>query len=272
MAATFVLLALCGLGDPAHDAIRLLDWGPSRARGRLVDITMGARRDDPANTARPTLVVVHGLNPVHPLMRFTIAERYAEAVAARHGDSIRVLAWDWNSASRPALSVAVTHQRAINQGRRLAAELLRHGLHPASIQLVGQSTGCLVVAAAAQSLTSQTGSRVAAVVLCDPVAAEQRLIFGSLELARSATWVEHYWVPGPSGFGRPAPVSASNVHERAIPGPRRWRGLLRPAHTDHLHAVRWHLSVAPVATPLAPLAAPTQGAESLPPPARASGP
>jgi hypothetical protein len=239
-----LLVAILGVttGDPAHDAIRLWAWGGSPARGELVNWTRGVAPGSPPDPSRPTLVVVHGVNPAHPLLRMTVAERYAEAIARRYGPAVNVLGWDWNAAARGGLRPGLVHRDAIEQGRRLAATLRMAGFRPADLRIVGQSTGCLVAAAAARSLADGTGEFVGVVTLCDPVRAERELVFGPLEVVGAAASVEHFWAPGLSGFGGPAPTSAPNLLERRIPGPRGARGLLRPAHTDHLNVVRWHIN------------------------------
>jgi hypothetical protein len=235
----FLSLLAATLVVAPGDDVRLFELGRDRSPGVLLNLTAGARPCDPIDPSRPTVVVTHGLNPMAPAFRFAMAERYAEAIGARYGRSINVLSWDWNGVTMRSLRPSRNDADALEQGWALGAALLRLGVDPARVHLIGQSSGCLVVTAAARILADARGRQVARLTLLDPAGGHHRWIFGRLGANSAAAVVEHYWAPGLSGFGKPAPYPG--VRDQAVPGPRGARGLLRPFHTDHLHTVRWHI-------------------------------
>lgn len=233
------LLTALALPSGTGPDTRLFAWGRDPARGVLLNLTTGAGPSDPIDPARPTVVVAHGLNPMAPLVRCRIAECYAEAIGERFGPSVNVLGWDWNAATIRSARPRINDEHAVEQGRALGAALLRLGIEPTGLHLIGQSSGSVVVAAAARVLVRATGRAVARITLLDPVGAQHGLIFGRLGVASCAASVEHYWAPGPSGFGRRAPYPG--VHDQAVPAPGGLLGLVRPSRADHLNTVRWHL-------------------------------
>lgn len=237
-ALSFAIALYGSLFATEQDAIRLFAAGPSRGRGVLVNRTPGARPADPINRNLPTLVVVHGLNPLHPFMHMTVGERYAEAVA-RAGMLVNVLEWDWNASTLRMGGITATRLHAIHQGYRLGEALLSRGIEPASVHLIGQSAGCLAAAAAAWRCDERSGRPVGRLTLIDPFGPDQGWIFGRLDACRCAVRVEHLWAPGPSGFGGPAHYPG--VVNVKVPGPSGLRGLLRPLHSDHLNTLRWHI-------------------------------
>jgi hypothetical protein len=233
-------LSLCLLGsDPTAFHPRFFEWGRDPSRGILVNRTVGQAPCGAIDPDRPTLVVVHGINPLHPLMHATVAERYAEAVAARWGNGVNVLAWDWNAAAPLGVALDAEQRRAIGQGYALAHALLETGIDPDRIHLIGQSSGCTVAVAAAREYIARTGRRFAQLTLIDPSTLYHEVVFNQLAAGTAAARVQHYWAPGVSGFGRAA--NRADVPEAAIPGPRRWRGLINPFRSDHTHAVQWHI-------------------------------
>ncbi|MBX6312596.1 MAG: hypothetical protein IRY99_06705 [Isosphaeraceae bacterium] len=238
----YLALTMLALAAPVAEpggTPRLMELRPTLARGVLVNLTAGSAPEAAIDPARPTVVVVHGVNVFAPLLRFALAERYAEVIARRHGAGVNVLGWDWNAATLAGLRPSVNHRHAIDQGHALAAALYRLGVEPAHLHFIAQSTGCLVSAAAARDLLSWTGRPVARLTLLDPITWHHPLIFEQLGASSCARLVEHYWAPGPSGFGREAPYPG--VLNTRVDGPHGLLGLIRPLHTDHLHAVRWHL-------------------------------
>ncbi len=50
---------------------------------------------------------------------------------------------------------------------------------------------------------------MAQLTLLDPAVTYHGLIFDVLAAGSSASFVENYWAPGPSGYGREAPAPAS---------------------------------------------------------------
>lgn len=238
--ALVAAVAACGfgVGSDARD-IKLAAWGCDPAEGVLVNLTQGAAPFDPPALDRVTVVAVHGLNPFHPLLHYTIAERYAESIGARYGSSVNVLGWDWNAGTGSGLSPLKSNRIAEEQGERLGVSLRAAGVGPERLILIGQSSGCVVVAAAARRLRWETGRNVSRTTLIDPICREHPLIFEEINIVAASDRVEHYWVQSPSGFGRPAPYAG--VLNIPIRGIENWRGLLRPMHTDHLNGVRWHI-------------------------------
>jgi hypothetical protein len=234
------LLAAVAGAARAGDA-RLTAIGPSPARGLLVNRTVGSRPFDPVDPSRPAVVVVHGLNPFHPLVRFTMGERYGEALGRTYGDSVQVFEWDWNAVTTTGLlsGLSANERFCEGQGRMLAGALIGSGIDPSRLSFVGQSSGVIVSAAAARSLAGHHGRPVARLTLLDPYCKQHELIFSRLAVTSHVSAVDHYWVPGPSGFGEP--VDLPGVRSTRLASPRRYRGLLRPLHSDHMHAVRWHL-------------------------------
>ena len=225
--------------DPTSD-IRLFERGRSQATGILVNRTVGQVPGTLPDPSRPTLVVVHGLNPMHPWVRTVVAERYAESLAAQKGNSTNVLAWDWNAAAPLGVTFEADQHRAIDQGNRLAEALVRSGLDPGSIHLIGQSTGCTVAAIATRHYYDLTGGRrIGELTLLDPVGFSHAFIFDKQAVGSVAGRVNHFWVPGASGFGKPA--QRPGVADLEVRGPRQWRGWINPFKSDHMHAVRWHI-------------------------------
>jgi hypothetical protein len=219
--------------------LRLAAPGPDRARGVLVNLTVGFERGNPPAPGRPTVVVAHGLNPFHPLLHLTLAERYAEAINARYRGGVNIVGWDWNADTLQGLSAEANARGAIGQGQRLAGALLASGVEPAGLQLVGHSTGCVVVTSASRALTN-VGRPPGRLTLIDPAGVEHRVLFEQLGAATSATQVEHAWMPGPSGVGKPAAASVG-LHETRLQPKSGLLGFVFPGRADHFNAVRWHI-------------------------------
>jgi hypothetical protein len=245
MAPWIMLLAtLChdpeeGLGEQSPPRSALSGWGADCAPGLLVNRTVGAQPDSPADAAKPTIVVAHGINPFHPARHQEVAERYAEAIGRNWGAAFNVLAWDWNAATMRGVHPLRNRELAAEQGRDLGEALLRAGIDPGKLHLVGHSSGCVVVAAAARTIVERTGSPVRMLTLLDPASSQHELIFGVLGAGSSGTFVRHVWATGPSGFGGPALYA--NVADQSFPGHAGWRGFFVPGRLDHLEVVRWHI-------------------------------
>ena len=234
--SAIVLLA----ADPAPPAVRLFEFGRDNSPGILVNRTAGVPSQSPPDPTKPTLVVAHGLNPLHPWMHVSVAQRYADSLAARSGNAVNVLDWDWNAAAPLGVSLESDQHRAVSQGQKLAQALVGTGLEPASIRLIGQSAGCTVVAAAARHYLALTGRPLGQVILLDPIGSSHKVIFDEQAVGSAANRVDHYWVPGASGFGKPA--NRSGVVDTQVAAPRRLRGWINPFKSDHMQAVRWHIN------------------------------
>jgi pimeloyl-ACP methyl ester carboxylesterase len=217
----------------------IIEFGGDPARGVLVNLTPGARPDDPPDPSRPTVVFIHGFNPVPRLVHFTMAERLAEAVRARAGDGLNVLAWDWNAATFESAHPRVNRASTIHQGCLLAAALRGAGVSPGRTHLIGHSAGGIVAASAARALALGCGEGVAQLTFLDPASAYHDVIFRNLAAGSLARRVENYWVPGPSAYGRE--VRHANVQNTRVPVPSHLFGLLSPVHSGHLYVVRWYV-------------------------------
>jgi hypothetical protein len=244
MAPLIVLLAT--LAHPPETLLQvpqsrlpLTSLGTDHAWGLLVNCTTGSGPDTPPNRARPTIVIAHGINPFHPVLHFALAQRYGEAIGNSWGPTFNVLSWDWNAATLHGIHPARNRAQAQRQGRDLGEALLQARIAPESLHLVGHSSGCVVVAAAARTIIDRTGISVHRLTLLDPAASQHALIFGALRAGSAGGIVEHFWATGPSGFGRP--VDYANVTDRSFSGPAGWRGFFFPDQLDHLHIVRWHI-------------------------------
>ncbi len=248
MAACVALLAaistIAGIGDrPAF-----LRFGGDPSQGVLVNLTPGMRPFDPPDPGRPTLVFIHGCNAAPKLVHFTMGERLAEAVGRRGGPGFNVLDWNWNAATVVGLKMSTNEAKAMEQGRLLAAALLRSGVTLARTHLIGHSSGAIVAASAARTLMSGYGQPVAQLTLLDPAVSYHGLIFDVLAAGSSARLVENYWAARPSGYGREAP--RAGVWNTRVDGPTPYFGALSPVHSNHFHVVEWY--IATVADPRSP--------------------
>jgi hypothetical protein len=244
---TSLILVLSILGQPSaampmaplEPRLRLWSPGPDHASGSLINCTVGCLPGSPIDPSRPTMVVVHGINPVHTLMHSEIAERYGEAIGARWGTNVNVLGWDWNGDTLTSLRPSRNDTLAELQGQTLAKALSRSGVAPDRLHLIGHSSGSLVAAAAARGIANRTGRPIDRLTLLDPAEGQHARIFGALQAGSTARIVSHYWATGPTGFGRPALYP--NVRDQALTGPAGWSGFAAPGRLDHLHIVRWHI-------------------------------
>jgi pimeloyl-ACP methyl ester carboxylesterase len=186
------------------------------------------------------VVVVHGINPLHPLVHLEVAQRYSEEIGARWGAGLNVLGWDWNGNTMHGPGRFRNQALAEGHGRALGEALLKAGVAPEGLHLVGHSSGSVVAVAAARTIIERTGRRVDRLTLLDPQAQQHPLIFVTLQAGEAARVVEHFWVTGPSGFGAQAPYP--NVRDQAVAGPSGWTGFLIPHRLDHIELVRWHIT------------------------------
>src|SRR4051812_4229035 len=99
MTAGVVLLAAMAAVVGNDDRPPLIEFGGNPARGVLVILSLGARPGDPPAAGRPTIVFIHGFNPLPGVVHFAIAEQLAQALIRRAGPAFNILAWDWNAAT-----------------------------------------------------------------------------------------------------------------------------------------------------------------------------
>ncbi|MFO0959167.1 MAG: alpha/beta hydrolase [Isosphaeraceae bacterium] len=233
------LLAVTWSGMPCRAQSvneRLFEPGRSTSGGVLVNCTGGKPGPWAIDPGRPTVAVVHGINIFHPFWHYALGERYAEAI----GPGENVLAWDWNARTLTGFRPSVIDKHAVEQGERLGSALLQAGLSPPSIRLIGQSEGCLVATSAARTIRDRTGQTVRSLTLIDPARGQHGQLFEELGASSVASKVEHYWIEGPSGFGKAA--AHPGIEDRKLDQQTGVRGYLRPSRLDHFNAVRWHLN------------------------------
>ncbi len=164
--------------------IRLTAVGPSPARGLLVNRTIGRRPFDPVDPSIPAVVVVHGLNPFHPLVHFTMGQRYGDALGERYGATVQVLEWDWNAVTTTnfLFGCSANERFCEEQGKMLAAALIATRIDPSLLTFIGQSSGVVVSASAAQSLYAHHGRPIRRLTMLDPYHAQHELIFTRLSV------------------------------------------------------------------------------------------
>jgi hypothetical protein len=243
----WLLLVLASLGQapaatpivPPQPEVRLAAPGADQAPGVLINCTVGQPPFAAPDPARQSVVVVHGINPYHPFMHLEMAQRYGEAIGAAWGASFNVLGWDWNANSMQGPFPGRNADLAQCQGRVMAEVLIREGLAPEKLHLIGQSSGCIVVASAARVIADRYGRPIDHLTLLDPRTGHHGRVFETLQAGSAARVVDHLWATGPTGFGSSAPYA--NVRDRAVIGPSGWIGFLAPGKLDHMQLVRWHI-------------------------------
>jgi pimeloyl-ACP methyl ester carboxylesterase len=214
----------------------------------LVNLSHQARPSDPPVAGRPTVVFIHGFNPLPGALHFTMSEQVAGALVRRVGPGFNVFGWNWNAASFVSLDPRANGESALAQGRALAAALLQAGASPARTHLIGHSSGTIVAASAARTLAFGYGRPVAQLTLLEPAAGYHPLVFERLAAGALAQRVENYWSPGASGYGRA--VAAPGVVNLRVDGPRSYLGVVSPRRSGHMNIVRWY--IATIDNPLHP--------------------
>jgi pimeloyl-ACP methyl ester carboxylesterase len=216
----------------------LIERGGDLSRGILVNRTPGTRPFDPPDRSRPSLVFVHGLNPMPRVVHFTMTERLAESLERRGGLACNILDWDWNAATFESLKTSTNSEASIQQGKELACSLWRAGLDPARIHLIGHSAGGIVATSAAEFFARQIGRPAAQLTLLDPAAYYHSYIFDRMQEGLPCPIVENYWSPGPSAYGKE--VAVPGVRNYRVDGPASFAGVICPLRSDHLFLVRWY--------------------------------
>jgi pimeloyl-ACP methyl ester carboxylesterase len=219
---------------------KLLRGGGDPSRGILVNQTPGFRPFDPPVPGRPTVVFIHGLNPLPGVVHFVMTERVAEALSRRGGQAYNILGWNWNAATLESLRPGENIQAAIRQGQALAWSLRQWGVDPARTHLIGHSAGGIVATSAAREIARSMGTRAAQLTLLDPAAYYHSVLFDQLQAGSLAPVVENYWSPGPSAYGRQA--ARPGVRDLRVEGAASYAGVLCPLRSDHLGIVRWYLA------------------------------
>jgi pimeloyl-ACP methyl ester carboxylesterase len=240
MTAGVVLIAVAASIVGADERPRFLQFGADPAQGVLVNLTAGAHPGAPAVPGRPTVVFIHGFNPLPRTVHFTMAEQFAGALGRRVGAAFNVFGWNWNAATFVSLDPRENAHSAAAQGRALAAALRHAGAAPALTHLIGHSSGSIVAASAAQTFAFEYGQSVTQLTLLEPAAGYHPLVFERLAAGSSARRVENYWSPDASAYGRA--VDAPGVQNIRINGPQPLLGIVRPRRSTHIYVVEWYIS------------------------------
>jgi pimeloyl-ACP methyl ester carboxylesterase len=235
-------LALATVGA-IGDRATLIGLGGDPARGVLVNRSVGSGPYDPPDPGRPTVVFIHGVNPLPRTVHFTMTERLAEAIAARFGpDAFNVLDWNWNAATLVSLRHAENSEAAVSQGIQLAESLRRAGIGPSRLHLIGHSAGSMVAASAARAITESQGEPPAQLTFLDPAGFYHEILFDRLAAGSAAGRVENCWAAGPSGYGRA--IRRAGVVDVRVSGRTPLLGLVAPTRSGHLDIVRWYVGTA----------------------------
>lgn len=242
MLATHAVLVMAAVATVAGHGERrrpLVVGGGDPSRGVLVNRTPGVPPFAAPDLARPTVVFIHGFNPMPRTVHFGMAQCLADALAKRpNTPPFNLLEWDWNAATFEGLSVRRNVDASVHQGHGLASALLASGLDPSRIHLIGHSAGGLVATSAAWDFLHRFGRPVAHLTLLEPAAFYHSTIFDQLAAGSLAPRVENYWSHGPSAYGREVPHAGVINHKFA--GPTPYLGVVCPLRSDHLSVVRWY--------------------------------
>jgi pimeloyl-ACP methyl ester carboxylesterase len=239
-ASVLLLAAITSTAAGFYKGQPLCQLGGDPSPGLLVNVSPHARPFDPPDPSRPSVVFVHGFNPVPRAVHFTMAEELAAALARRGGPPLNVLAWEWNAATFVGLSMHANQENSVAQGCRLAGSLRAAGLPPGRIHLIAQSSGSIVATSAARALCDGLGQRVGQLTLLDPATNYHELVFTRLRAGTTAGLVENYWAPGLSGFGRP--VACPGVLNVRVDGPSSLVGAVYFPRSAHWNVVSWYLA------------------------------
>jgi pimeloyl-ACP methyl ester carboxylesterase len=242
LALVVTISAVAGWGDGGP----LLVWGKDLARGHLVNVSPGYLTGEALDPAKPTVVIVHGVNPCPKVVHYHIAHEFARSVVQRGGPALNVAGWDWNAGTVVGLSQKANIAAAVAQGRSLAYTLKATGVSPSRVHLVGQSTGGIVAASAARAFATEMGEPVAHLTLLDPATFHHETIFGTLAAGTAAPIVENFWASGPSGYGRA--VDAPGVRNMQVDGPTPYLGTVWPLRSSHFYTVQWYIATAQAPT------------------------
>jgi pimeloyl-ACP methyl ester carboxylesterase len=215
-------------------------FGGDASRGVLVNLSPGCQPGAPAVAGRPTVVFIHGFNPLPRTVHFTMFEQVAGAIARRGGPALNVFGWDWNAATFVSLVPRANGDAAVAQGRALAVALLRAGALPARTHLIGHSSGTIVAASAARTLAFEYGQPVAQLTLLEPATSYHDVVFERLAAGTTARRVENYWSPDRGALGRAAPYpGVENI--RVDRQPRSPAPILARL-SSHLYVAEWYIT------------------------------
>ena len=160
---------------------------------------------DAFDPARPTVVIVHGLNPLPGLLRYVYMHHYAAAMTARLGAGVNIAVFQYDGQSMVSLDAPTNIANALALGQRLGDELTERGLTDGqSVQMIGYSLGAFVITTAARQMGG-----VGQITLLDTWLADVLLLVHEHDLLAAADEVEYYWSDAFGGFG--GPLTGDNV-------------------------------------------------------------
>ena len=230
-----MLLVICSLATGCGLNTAVLQRGGNGRQGVLLNYSCGAHPCDAIDPTKPTIVMVHGWNPLPNRIRTTFGCSGANAIKCRCGDSYNLLSWDWNG-----VRVSPFRNEPIRigkcQGRMMAAALRRRGIDPCRTQIIAHSLGTVAATQAAVCL-SDLGP-VRQLTMLDPPEMFHDEIFCCLGATRHACVVENYWSTGLSGFG--AHVDCRGVCNYKLDGPAPIRGILDLSVSNHVYVMLWY--------------------------------
>ena len=198
-----LLLAASTVGG---DRPTLLACGGDLNRGVLLNRTPGTRPDSPIDPTLPTVVFIHGYNPLPRTVHFEMARRLGESLGRRPGGcGFNVLDWDWNAATSSGFASARTRKPRSTRapaGVVLAPGRSRPVSTPPDRPRRGEPRGGR--RPLGQSSIPR-GVLVAQLTFLEPAAFYHEFIFEHLAAGTAASRVENYWAAGPERLraGRP---------------------------------------------------------------------
>lgn len=241
-----VLCAICLLTAASQSCGQIVSpivavRGVATRHSRLTNMSVGARPNDPINPNLPTFVITHGFNPVSNLYHLSNPEFYAAKLRGCAGGRINVLAFHWDSGQFGTF--ATITDNATGAGCDLANALIRLGVVPENLTMIGHSMGSVTVTSAANHIFQVSGRCTRRLVLLDAPQRRLPMIVGRLNGTQCAIHIVNVWAGGVTGIG--APVYCDNVTNVRAPNRRRlrWRtapGPLRPSGIRHLDVLIWY--------------------------------
>jgi len=205
----WVWVAAVGCLGPPESRYAIMEpiWPPrARAEATLLNLSADAQTpEERFDPARPTVVIVHGLNVLPGLLRYVYMQQYAAGMAARLGADVNIAVFQYDSQSMVSLDPQTNIANALILGQRLGDELIERGLTDTqSVQMIGYSLGAFTVTAAARQMGG-----VGQITLLDTWVGDVMLLVHEHDLPAAADQVENYWSDAPGGLG--GPVTADNI-------------------------------------------------------------
>ena len=187
----------------------------------------------------PTYVITHGWNPLPNRVRLTTPEAYAAKIRSRCKGKANVLAYQWDSRGQGSPKANVAN--AICAGKFLGRELIRLGVDPRRLHMIGHSMGSIVIASASNYIYAETGACTQCLTLIDGPVRKLSMILRNLDSTTCARRIINIWAVGLSGLG--APIDNPRIENIRAPtrrSHRRCRHWLDPARNNHVDVLLWY--------------------------------